>query len=111
MGDTNYFSSIVKVLDNPIKTILNDKIGVTTFRAEIPQFRTNRIVILTFWGNLAHEAKSYYQINDYILVEGYLSIRTKQFSHLFSTNSNKLTITVLKVYPFLLKSDPNISKG
>ena len=105
MGDTNYFSGIVKVLENPIQIFFNDKIPHTTVRVELPQIRNNRIIYLVFWGNLAREVKNYYQMNDYILIEGYLSIRNKK-----NINSKKVTITVLKIYPFLLKSNRNISK-
>jgi fructose-1-phosphate kinase PfkB-like protein len=105
MGDTNYFSGIVKVLENPIQTFFNDKISVTKFRVEIPQMRKNRIITLVFWGNLAREV-----INDYILIEGYLSIRNKKNINLITKNSKQVTITVLKVYPFLLKPNRSISK-
>jgi cobalamin biosynthesis Co2+ chelatase CbiK len=110
MGDTNYFSGIVKVLENPIQTFFNDKILVTKFRVEIPQIRKNRIITLVFWGNLAREVKNYYQINDYILIEGYLSIRNKKNIILTTNNSKQVTITVLKVYPFLLKLNRGINK-
>ena len=102
MGNINYFSGIVKVLETPIQTFFNNKTPVTTFRVEISQTRNNRIISLVFWGNLAREVKNYYQINDYILIEGYTSIRNK--------NSKKVTITVLKVYPFLLKTNRTSSK-
>ena len=102
MGNINYFSGIVKVLETPIQTFFNNKMPVTTFRVEIPQTRNNRIISLVFWGNLAREVKNYYQINDYILIEGYTSIRNK--------NPKKVTITVLKVYPFLLKANRTSSK-
>jgi hypothetical protein len=110
MGDTNYFSGIVKVLENPRQTFFGDKIPVTIFRVEIPQIRNNRIISLVFWGNLAREVGTYYQINDYILIEGYLSIRTKKNMNLTIKNSKKVTVTVLKVYPFLLKSNRTIGK-
>jgi single-stranded DNA-binding protein len=110
MGDTNYFSGIVKVLENPTQTFFNDKISVTKFRVEIPQIRKNKIITLVFWGNLAREVQNYYQINDYILIEGYLSIRNKKNLNLITKNSKQVTITVLKVYPFLLKSNRGISK-
>ena len=110
MGDTNYFSGIVKILDTPTEKIINDKISSIIFPAEVPQFRKHKIVFLTFWGNLGRDVKNYYQINDYVLVEGYLSIKTKQSLNLRSTCSNQIRITVLKVYPFLLKSKLKIGK-
>jgi len=110
MGDTNYFSGIVKVLENPRQTSFNDKVLVTRFRVEIPQIRNNRIISVVFWGNLAREVKTYYRINDYLLIEGHLSIRTKKNINLTTKNSKKVTVTVLKVYPFLLKSNRAIGK-
>lgn len=102
MGDTNYFSGMVKILESPVQSFINDKTLTTTFRVEIPQIRKNRIVSLVFWGNLANDVKNYYQVNDYILIEGYLSIEKNQFN-LLNKNPKKIIITVLKVYPFLLK--------
>lgn len=110
MGDTNYFSGIVKILENPIQSFINDKTLTTTFRVEIPQIRQNKIVSLVFWGNLANEVKNYYQVNDYILIEGYTSIEKKS-SEFLNKNPRKIIITVLKVYPFLLKSNQNMTKS
>ncbi len=110
MGDTNYFSGIVKVLENPRQTFFNGKVPVTMFRVEMPQIRNNRIISLVFWGNLACEVETYYQINDYILIEGYLSNRTKKNINLTTKNSKKVTVTVLKVYHFLLKSNRAVGK-
>jgi hypothetical protein len=50
------------------------------------------------WGNLARDVLEYYKVNDYIIIEGYLSISKKK-------KSKKVEITVLKAYPFLLTSN------
>jgi single-stranded DNA-binding protein len=57
------------------------------------------------WGNLARDVATYYKINDYILIEGYLS-RDKRGSNLIAQPSKQIEITVLKLYPFLLSYDP-----
>lgn len=111
MGQTNYFSGIVKILENPKEKRLSQKISVTTFRAELPQFRKNRLISLMFWGNLGREINNYYQVNDYILIEGYVSIRNNDKKNLILKQSKKITITVLKVYPFLLQSNRIINKN
>jgi hypothetical protein len=98
MGDTNYISGIVKILENPIQTIFDKNIPVTQFRVQLPQVRNNTIINLTFWGKLGQDIVNYYEINDYIIIEGYLSLRNKKILN----NSKKVEITVLKVYPFLL---------
>ena len=111
MGQTNYFSGIVKILENPKEKQLSQKISVTTFRAELPQLRKNRLISLMFWGNLGREINNYYQVNDYILIEGYVSIRNNDKKNLILKQSKKITITVLKVYPFLLQSNRIINKN
>ena len=110
MGDTNYFSGIVKILENPIQKINKNKTVVTKFRVEIPEIRKSKIVCLISWGNLASTIKNYYQINDYILIEGYISIQNKRKFNLKVKNRKLITITALKVYPFLLKSNRSINK-
>jgi hypothetical protein len=40
----------------------------------------------------------------YILIEGYLSLRDKRGSNLIAQPSKQIEITVLKLYPFLLRS-------
>ena len=110
MADTNYFSAIVKILENPQQKILKDKFPVTIFRAELPQIKTNKIITVRFWGNLANEIKNYYQINDYILIEGYISLLNKKNKKLINKTSKKVTVTVKKVYPFLLKPERIINK-
>ena len=102
MVDTNYTSGIVKILEDPVQTIFNNNIPITKFRVQFPQVRKNIIVNLVFWGNLGRDVVNYYQINDYILIEGYLSLRDNQIANSRLKNSKKVEITVLKVYPFLL---------
>jgi hypothetical protein len=110
MVDTNYTSGIVKILENPIQTVFNNNISITKFRVQFPQVRKNIIVNLVFWGNLGEDVVNYYQINDYILIEGYLSLRDKQITNPRIKNSKKVEITVLKVYPFLLSYEREISQ-
>ena len=110
MGDTNYFSGIVKILENPIQKINKNKTVVTKLRVEVPQIRKSKIACLIFWGNLASTIKNYYQINDYILIEGYLSIQNKKKFSFKEKNYKPITITILKVYPFLLKSNRRFTK-
>ena len=107
MVNTNYIGSIVKILENPNQIAFNNNILFTKFRVQFPQFRNTRIVNLIFWGNLASDVVKYYRINDYILIEGYLSvIDTDQYPLLtVNKNSKKIEITVLKIYPFLLSQN------
>ncbi len=106
MSNINYITSIVKVLETPSKTLFNDTIRVTRFRVQLPRNRNTQIVNLIFWGNLAENAFNYYKINDYIIIEGYLS--TKNIITSAGKKSKKVEITVFKIYPFLLNPKSNI---
>jgi hypothetical protein len=100
MGDTNYISSIVKILEIPSQKVFKNNIISTRFRVQLPQIRKTGIVNLIFWGNLARDVSNHYKINDYIIIEGYSSLN--------KTNKQKLKkveITVFKVYPFHLNSN------
>jgi len=110
MSDTNYIGGVIKILETPKQKVLKNNILVTKFRAQIPQLRNTRIVTLSFWGNLARDVTTYYKVNDYLLIEGYLSLRDKKNSNLTILKSKKIEITVLKVYPFFLSYDRSLSK-
>ena len=102
MGDTNLISGIAKILETPKTKNLNLSIPTTQFRVQFPQVRNTSVVYLTFWGNLASDVSNYYKINDYILIEGYISLRDRYNSNKIVSKSKKVEITVLKVYPFVL---------
>ena len=109
MGDTNLVGGIVKILETPEQTIFNPDIPVTRFRVQFPQIRNTYIVHLVFWGNLARDVANYYKINDYILIEGYISLREKSISTEDIKKSKNVEITVLKIYPFVLSYERSSS--
>ena len=108
MSDTNYIGAIVKILESPKNKTIKNKISITKFRAQLPQIRQTRVVDIVVWGNLANDMEKYYNKSDYILVEGYLSLRK-----LSQSNSNRKVLkrarfTILKVYPFLISSNSKV---
>ena len=110
MSDTNYIAAIVKILESPKTKMIKNNIVVTKFRAQLPQIRKTRVVDIVGWGNLAKDMAKYYSTSDYILIEGYLSLR--KFSQ---PNSNQKVLkrprfTILKAYPFLLSSNRSNSR-
>ena len=107
---TNYIGGVVKILENPVKTVLNKTIPVTKFRVQFPQIRNDLIVNLVFWGNLARDVEKYYKTNDYILVEGYISLRDKKLTNSEIQKLKIIEVTVFKIYPFLLSSNRQTPK-
>ena len=77
MGDTNSVVGIVKILEVAKKKKVFNNIFFTKFRAQLPQIKKDdkSIISLVLWGNLANDIEKYYRMNDYILIEGYLSVR------------------------------------
>lgn len=98
MGDINYVGSVVKILEKPVQRVISDKIIRTDFRVQLVQVRNIQIAHLVFWGNLASDIINNYEINDYIMIEGYLSLPTKTNVKSLKRKLKKAQITVLKVY-------------
>lgn len=102
MPNINYFSGVVKILETPKQKILNKKQTVIQCRVQLPQVRGNRVVKLNIWGWSAKNTISNYKVNDYILVEGYMSLRSYSANPSFSKVPKKIEISATKVYPFIL---------
>lgn len=98
MADTNYLGSVVKILEKPIQTIVQDKVLKTECRAQLAQVRNTRIVNLVFWGNLARDTVNSYQVNDYIMIEGYVSLCDMKSKKLVKRNLKKVEIVILKSF-------------
>jgi len=45
----------------------------------------------------------YYKINDYIIIEGYISLRTSNYDDFSSLLNKQVEISVFKIYPLFLK--------
>ena len=105
MANTNYFSGIVKILEIPKRRFSEKQTILLTVRAELPQNHNTRVVSLVFWGNLGYKIEDSYKVNDYILVEGYISLRNKQKFKLARQTSKQVNLTILKVYPILLNKN------
>jgi single-stranded DNA-binding protein len=105
MSDTNHIGTIVKILEIPKNKTIKNNISVTKFRAQLPQIRKTRVVDIVVWGNLANDVAKYYGINDYILVEGYLSLQKVSTPKSDRKILKRAQITVLRAYPFLLSTN------
>jgi hypothetical protein len=104
MMGTSYIGCVVKIVETPKQKIVRGKKEtlLTKVRVLLPQKSKKRpaaIARLNFWGKWAAKVLEYYQINDYIMIEGYLSILKEK-----NKKSKKIAITVLKVYPLFLTS-------
>ena len=101
----NYIGAIVDILETPKQKIVKDNLCVTEFRARLAQPRKTQIVHLVVLGNLADNLANYYNVNDSILVEGYVSVSPLSNSKSNQEFLNKIKIIVLKIYPLLSNSN------
>jgi hypothetical protein len=105
----NYISCIIQILEIPTIESYDNNIEMVKFRIQLPYARTKLqspiVIDATIWGDLVYDVANYYRVNDYALVEGYLSIPTNKIN-----NQGTITINITKLYPFLFTLESNNEK-
>jgi len=104
----NYSTFIVKVVKNPKQRFLKKNILLTELHVQFPSTRKKsknnlNTMELLIWGDLGEDVIKYYKINDYILIEGFISLHKKK-----TNNNREIKISVSKIYP-LNKNNIQIS--
>ena len=103
----NYTILTVKIIKNCGQSFFTDGTSLTELVVQLPQIRKNSvktILHLSVWGNLSYDVARYYQADDYIIIEGYISIRNIDGIQTLNSVDKQVEISVFKVYPLLLKS-------
>jgi len=100
----NYTSFMVKIIGKPEQSFFDNNISVTEMLARFYQFQDNscNVCKLSIWGNLSHDVMQYYKLNDYLVVEGYISQRNSNFEEYNITTD--IEVSVIKIYPFALNN-------
>ena len=98
----NYISCIIRILEIPKIELGSNNIEMVRFRVQLPSIRNKVqspiVIYSTIWGNLAYDIISYYRINDYALIEGYISTSSNN-----NKNDSSINLNITKLYPFLFK--------
>jgi hypothetical protein len=98
----NYISCIIRILEIPKIELTSNNIEMVRFRVQLPSVRNKiqspTIIYSTIWGNLAYDIISYYRINDYALVEGYISTSSNK-----KKKDSSIILNITKLHPFLFK--------
>ena len=100
----NYANFIVRIIEKPDQTLFENNIPVTEVLVKFPQIRLSNsgsIFQLSIWGNLSHDIIKYYKVNDYIMIEGYISLRENLFDTSNLNVDPLIEISAFKIYPFL----------
>ena len=101
----NYSVFIVKIIQTPEQIFFEDNTVATEMLVRIsPIYETNYsdILQISVWGPLGQDVAQYYKINDYAIIEGYLSLRENIFNDFVLKEEKSIEFSVLKFYPFLL---------
>lgn len=102
----NYSIFIVKLLKKAEQGFFEDGTTVSEVLVEfydINQPLSVEKLQVSLWGELSQEIIENYVVNDYILIEGYLSYGDTNMDDLSNQMQNQLELTAVKLYPFLLK--------
>jgi single-stranded DNA-binding protein len=103
----NYVIFTVKVIKNSGQSFFSDGTSLTELTVQLPQIRKNNskiILQVSIWGKLSYDVAKYYQPDDYIIIEGYISIRNINTERIVNLLDKQVEISVFKLYPLLLKS-------
>jgi single-stranded DNA-binding protein len=99
----NSCSFVVKIVSNPLQKLVSNNIWVVETRVQFVKIRKKKSFDqfqIVLWGNLGKEFKRYYRIGDYVLIKGMLRLKRIKSRNRFKKETE---MTVIKVYPFLLK--------
>ena len=104
----NYASFIIKITRKPQQSFFANEISVTEVIGKLCQIKNQKkseiTLHLSLWGNLAYDAIKYYQVNDYIIIEGYLSFRNSTSDSYQISIDKQVELSGFKIYPFLLNN-------
>lgn len=100
----NFCIFIVKILDEPIQSVFADQTPVVEITVQFasPKLTGFDEFRISIWGEFGIEVMNYYQINDYIIVEGVLSLRDASTR---TVKRNEVELTVYQIYPYLLEGE------
>jgi len=103
----NYVIFTVKIIKNSGQSFFSDGTSLTELTVQLPQVLKNNskiILQVSIWGKLSYDAAKYYQPDDYLIIEGYISIRNIDTGRVVNSLNKQVEISVFKLYPLFLKS-------
>jgi len=103
----NYIILAVKVIKNSGQSFFADGTPLTELTVQLPQVRKNNIKAIlqvSVWGKLSYDVAKYYQPEDYIIIEGYILIKTINIGSFENLIDKQVEVSIFKLYPLFLKS-------
>ena len=103
----NYVIFAVKIIKNSGQSFFADGTSLTELIVQLPQIRKNNVKIIvkvSVWGKLSYDVAKYYQPDDYIIIEGYISIKNINTDRVVNLLDKQVEVSIFKLYPLFLKS-------
>jgi single-stranded DNA-binding protein len=97
----NYASFVGKIIEKPEQSFFKNNVSVTEIVVNFFQIRKNNSDIklrISIWESLDNKLKKSYQLNDLIIIEGYISLRDSVFQNLNKIQDKEVEISSFKVY-------------
>lgn len=103
----NYTSFIVKIVGKPEQSFFHNNIIVTEMIVQFVPARqkplnTKDIFQISVWSNSNYDTTKYYMLNDYVIIEGYVSLRPSMVNFKSFKNEKQIEISIVKLHPFFL---------
>ena len=100
----NYTNFIVKIVGKPKHSFFPNNIYVTKILVNYVPIRkksvnTKKIFQISIWNRFSYDNTKMYQLNDYLIVEGYISLRPSTLNTSNFQNDKQVEISVLKLHP------------
>jgi len=99
----NYNIFIVKIIKEPKQIIFDNTISLIKIPGIFYTARKNEyynFINLSIWGNLTDYKLESYKKNDYIIVEGYISLYTPIENKSKLLKDKQIELSVFKILPF-----------
>jgi hypothetical protein len=94
----------VKIIDKPVKSFFKKDIAVIEVKVKIIKNKVDanskNILNLSIWYNLSSDLLKNPKINDYFIIEGYISVRKNLSTLEIYQPDKQIDISILNMYSF-----------
>jgi len=96
---------VIRILELPEIKLYPNKIPYAKFNIELAKVRKNSntaIIKAELCGDLVYDFDKYSDINDYLIIEGYVSVFEYDSNQILKKKG--LIIHIIRLYPFLIEN-------
>ena len=108
----NYGIFFVKILRPPEQSFFEDDTSLTEVWVQFSRCTYSKKTYygnfkISAWGDIAYDLSKFYNVNDYLMIEGVLSFTPNYANNYYRKNDKQINFTVRKLFPVFLKNFNN----